>query len=131
MKTPNYLVVEDALSNLAVAVRLSGGSAGVRDEGVLVGCLERPKAEFGGKEMYRTLFEKSAVYIDSIARNHPFIDGNKRTAFLCGARFLNLNGYDLDMQQNVIVDGMLWVVTDHPEIQEIARWIKKHSKKQK
>ena len=131
MKGVHYLTVEDALANHAVGIHLSGGSLGVRDEGVLIGCLERPKAAFGGSDMYKTVFEKAAVYIDSIARNHPFVDGNKRTAFLCGSRFLSLNKYNVHMPCRKIVDGMLWVVTKHPEIKEIAAWLKKHSSKQR
>lgn len=129
MTRVTYLTLEDALAVHVVAVTLAGGSQGVRLHNVLLGCLERPKAAFGGNDMYKNIFEKASVYIDSIARNHPFIDGNKRTSFLCAARFLSLNGYHISMPNPEIVRGMLWVVIDHPSITEIARWLQKHSHK--
>ncbi len=122
-----YLTLEDALEMHAIVVRLSGGSHGVREKEVLLGCLERPKAAFGGQDMYLTIFAKSAVYMDSIARNHPLIDGNKRTAFLCAARFLALNGKRLTIVDAEIVRGVLWVVTEYPAIEEISQWLEKHS----
>lgn len=122
-----YLTLEDALEMHAVVVKLSGGSHGVREREVLLGCLERPKAAFGGKDMYESVFAKAAVYIDSIARNHPFVDGNKRTAFLSAARFLALNNIDLVIDDAEIVRGVIWVVTEHPSVEEIASWLKKHA----
>ncbi len=112
----------------AIVVKLSGGSHGVRERESLLGSLERPKAAFGGKDMYPTLFSKAAVYIDSIARNHPLVDGNKRTAFLCAARFLAENGVSLDMSDDEIVRGVIWVVVEHPTIEEIAAWLEQNSK---
>lgn len=125
----HYLTVEEALALHAVAVRLSGGSAGVRENDVLIGCLMRPQTAFGGKDMYPSVWEKAAVYLDSISRNHPFIDGNKRTAFLCSARFLHDNGFNLTFDDRGIVDGILWVVIKHPSIKEIAQWLEKHYRK--
>ncbi|MEK7628792.1 MAG: type II toxin-antitoxin system death-on-curing family toxin [Patescibacteria group bacterium] len=122
----HYLTVEEALALHAIAVRQSGGSAGVREVGTLTGCLERPKAAFGGKDMYATMWEKASVYLDSIARNHPFIDGNKRTAFLCAVAFIHKNGYEPALSDRDIVDGVLWVVTKKPPIGEIATWLEKH-----
>jgi death on curing protein len=124
-----YLVLEDVLELHAVVIRLSGGSLGVRDHGVLTGCLDRPKTAFGGSDMYPTLHTKAAVYIDTVARNHPLIDGNKRTAFLSGARFLAMNDVALNMDDDEIVRGMIWIVTEHPSIEQIAEWLKEHSEK--
>lgn len=122
-----YVTLEDALEVHAVVIKMSGGTLGVRDMNSLTGCLERPKAAFGGNDMYASLFEKAAVYIDSVSRNHPLLDGNKRTAFLCGVRFLSLNGITITIDNNEIVRGVLWVVTEHPTIQEIAAWLERHS----
>jgi death on curing protein len=121
-----YLTLEDVLEMHAIVVRLSGGSHGVRSKESLLGSLERPKAAFGSNDMYPTLFAKAAVYIDSIARNHPFVDGNKRSSFLCAARFLAENDIDLIMGDEEIVRGVVWVVVDNPSIKEIAAWLEKH-----
>lgn len=124
-----YLVIEDVVEMHAIVIRLSGGSFGIRDHGVLSGCLERPKTAFGGKDMYPTLHAKAAACIDTIARNHPLVDGNKRTAFLSGARFLSMNDIELAITDDEIVRGMIWVVTEHPSIEEIAAWLEKQSRR--
>src|SRR5690606_34522083 len=67
-----------------------GGSAGVRDESLLHSALDRPINKFAYEENC-SLHELAAAYAFGIARNHPFIDGNKRTAFVCGALFLEMN----------------------------------------
>jgi len=69
-----------------------GGAKGVRDYGLLLSALEMPKASFGGQDLHPTLFDKAAAYLYHIARNHPFIDGNKRTASALALTFLEMNG---------------------------------------
>jgi len=64
---------------------------GVRDNNLLHSALEMPKLSFGGQEIYPTVYEKAAAYLYHIARNHPFIDGNKRTAYFVTRAFLVAN----------------------------------------
>jgi death-on-curing protein len=131
METISYLLIEEALELHAVVLGLTRGVLGVRDIGALSGSLERPKTTLGGKEMFPRIFEKAAAYIESVARNHPFLDGNKRTAYLIGAAFLHKNGYDLAPNQGEIEAFMVWMVTEKPPLKEIAAWLKKHSRKKK
>ncbi len=129
MRATVYISIEDALELHAVVLGLTRGTLGVRDMGGLSGSLERPKSAFGGSEMFPTLFEKAAAYIESVARNHPFIDGNKRTAYLIGAAFLHKNGYELAPKENEIVELVLWIVNEKPPLQEVAAWLKRRSQK--
>jgi death-on-curing protein len=78
-----------AIHSLAIAEH--GGSDGVRDENMLASALNRPrdKAHYDEK---CTLFDIAAAYSFALAKNHPFVDGNKRTAFICGILLLELNG---------------------------------------
>lgn len=73
---------EDIIRLHEVIVRNIGEAEGLRDVGALAVCAEKPKSALGGKEMYPTIFLKAAVLLETIARNHPFVDGNTRTAFL-------------------------------------------------
>lgn len=66
----------------------TGGAHGIREIGLLVSATERPKASFGGTELYPTLFPKAAAYLESLARYHVFVDGNKRTSIAASNRFL-------------------------------------------
>jgi death-on-curing protein len=97
----------------------------------LLAALERPRAAFAGKEMFPDLYSKTAALIESVARRHPFIDGNKRASYLIGAAFLHKNGYDLLPKKGEVETFMLWIVTEKPELKEIAAWLKKRSKRRR
>jgi death on curing protein len=123
-----YVSIEATLALHATVLNLTKGTLGVRDMQALLGCLERPKTSIGGQEMFPTLFLKAAAVIESIARNHPFIDGNKRTSYLVGMELLAINGYLLEPEQGEIERFMLWIVTEKPPLESIAAWLEKNSK---
>jgi death-on-curing protein len=102
-----------------------GGSAGVRDPGLLASALARPLNQVAyGEPDAATL---AAAYAFGIARNHPFIDGNKRTAFVCAELFLALNGYQLQAEDANCVSTMLALAAgDLPEA-EFATWLRTNS----
>jgi death-on-curing protein len=74
-----------------------GGTAGVRDQGLLDSALAQPQATFGGKLLHPTLADQAAAYLYHLSRNHPFIDGNKRTAFGVMDAFIEVNDYRLTL----------------------------------
>jgi len=78
----------------AEAIARFGGSDGVRDSALLESAVAAPQASFGGKSPYRDLAEVAAAYLYYLCRNHPFIDGNKRTALGACIVFLRLNGIE-------------------------------------
>jgi death-on-curing protein len=69
-----------------------GGAPGLMSQNLLVSAIETPKSTFGGRPLYPSLAEIAATYVWGLARNHPFVDGNKRTALLTALTFLDLNG---------------------------------------
>jgi death on curing protein len=69
-----------------------GGLAGVRDRALLESAIARPIATFGGETLHADLFEMAAAYFYHIVRNHPFLDGNKRTGLIVALTFLAMNG---------------------------------------
>jgi death on curing protein len=125
--TYRYLDSEDVLLLHATVIKLTTGSLGVRDVSVLKGCLERPKTALGGNDVFATVFTKAAAYLEGITRNHPFVDGNKRTAFLMAAHFLARNGYDLAPRPGDIEAFMVSVVIEKLDIEHIAKWLETHS----
>lgn len=68
-----------------------GGRKGLLNEGLLKSALEMPKARFNGKDLHRTIFDKAAAYLFHLIQNHPFVDGNKRTASMTAMVFLSSN----------------------------------------
>ncbi|MEO8637746.1 MAG: type II toxin-antitoxin system death-on-curing family toxin [Candidatus Taylorbacteria bacterium] len=124
-----YLTSEEVLIIHARIVDATGGLHGVRDISRIASMIERPKQQFGGEDLYPTLFLKSAVYFEVSAYHHPFVDGNKRTAIALGARFLFLNGYDLATTDENLEEFVIECVIKKNDLQVIAKWFEKHSRK--
>lgn len=122
-----YLKETEILAIHALIIEDTTGSHGVRDLGLLRSAVMRPQMTVGGSDAFKDVFEKAAVYIDSIAKNHFFVDGNKRTAFAAGSRFLYVNGQDLRALEGEIVTFMLRVIEERLDIQAIAGWLESHS----
>jgi death-on-curing protein len=87
-----HLPVEVVLEIQAEAIRLFGGSAGIRDRALLESAVAAPQATWGGRSAYADLVEIAAAYLFFLCRNHPFVDGNKRAALGACLVFLRLNG---------------------------------------
>lgn len=78
----------------AEAIKLFGGLKGVRDENLLASAVLTPQSSFGGKSPYADIIEIAAAYLFYICKNHPFLDGNKRTAMMAAIVFLRLNAIE-------------------------------------
>lgn len=104
-----------------------GGSAGVRDAGLLVSALARPinLVGYGSPD----IADCAAAYGFGIARNHPFIDGNKRTAFVCTELFLALNGHLLEANDVDCVLTMLAVAAGELDEAGFAAWLRANTVK--
>jgi death on curing protein len=89
-----HLTVANVLEVQAAAIGLFGGSAGIRELALLESAVAAPQASFGGESVYTDLIEVAAAYLFFLCRNHPFVDGNKRTALGGCIVFLRLNGIE-------------------------------------
>lgn len=118
---------EDIIRIHEIVLRATGGSTGLRDAGVLEMCANRPSASFGGKELYPDVHTKAAALLESVARNHPFVDANKRTAFMSALYVLENNGYKTFFDNKDVENSMVRFVTEKPPLEEIAAWLKKNS----
>ena len=78
----------------AEVIKQFGGANGIRDENLLVSAVLTPQSSFGGKSPYADIVEIAAAYLFYICKNHPFLDGNKRTAMMSAIVFLRLNGME-------------------------------------
>lgn len=101
----------------------------MRDLDLLISAASRLQATFGGYDLYPSLFSKAAALIHSLVLNHPFIDGNKRTAMVSTARFLFINGYILKISKREIIDLSLRIESKKLVMEDLAVWFKKHSKR--
>ncbi len=106
-----------------------GGSDGIRDINMLESAVERPNATFDGKELYATSFQKAAAIFESIIKNHPFVDGNKRTAWLACIAILRLNNYRFAIEEKVAYDFVIKVASSHLDFEEIASFIETNTRR--
>lgn len=109
MQTPNFVSTSMVLSIHARQIERFGGTSGVRDEGLLESALAQPQATFGGQLLHPTISEQAAAYLYHLAMNHPFIDGNKRTAFAVADTFLRVNGCTLNLTDDRAYDLVMQV----------------------
>jgi death-on-curing protein len=124
-----YLTVEEIVAIHDRTLEETPGSFGVRDENLLRSIAERPKTSFGGEERFPTLFLKAAVYLESLATYHVFVDGNKRTAITVVGVFLHINAYELELDIEKTEEFILAAAQKQISLVEIAAWLEKNSKK--
>lgn len=106
---PLFLTLDEVLSLHEEQIRLFGGSAGVREMSLLLSALGNVEATFGEIFLHETIFEMAAAYLYGICRNHPFVDGNKRTAVTAALTFLDMNGVEVDADENEFYDLVIGV----------------------
>lgn len=94
-----FLTVDQAITVHDRLIEQHGGLPGIRNIGLLTSAMEMPKSAFGGVEICPTLYDKAAAYLFYITKNHPFNDGNKRTASFLAVLFLRLNGIKISINQ--------------------------------
>lgn len=102
-----------------------GGSPGIRDAGLLSSALVRPKHQAHYGEL--SVFELAAAYACGIIRNHPFVDGNKRTGFLAAYVFLNSNGWQLRASEVDAVNAVLALASGEMDESGFSNWLKHKS----
>ena len=123
----NYLTPQQVLLIHDQMVKRFGGTPGIRDIGLVESAVARPMATFDGVDLYETVFDKAAALLQSLLKNHPFVDGNKRTALSSAGIYLKINGYDLKNYHEEEVDFGVQVDTKQLSIENISAWLKKHS----
>ena len=123
----NWLNIDDVYTIHQEIILRAGSIASVRDFSLLHSAVERPKATYGGKDMYPTIFSKAAALLHSLCMNHSFTDGNKRTSWISTKRFLKMNGYYLKAVRIEAVAFMLSVDNDKLPLKDISSWLKSHS----
>jgi death-on-curing protein len=127
-REPHWIDKEALLLLHAESLAEHGGLEGLRDEGLLDSALARPMNLFAYHENVE-LSDLAAAYAFGIARNHPFVDGNKRAAFLSIGLFLSLNGKQLVADQVDAIQTMIAVAAGEYSENELAKWLKQRMKR--
>ncbi len=122
-----YLSPEQLLFLHARLVDETGGSHGVRDLNMLLSALGRPGASYDTRDLYPKIYAKAAALMDSLIRNHPFLDGNKRTGIIAAVIFLRMNGYQLEATNTELEEFTLGVAQLKHCIEDMAGWFQMHT----
>ncbi len=118
--------LEDALYIHQKSIQEYGGADGVRDEGLLSAALGRPFQTFDQVDLYETPTDKAAAIFESLIINHPFMDGNKRTAYVLSRTLLQLYDYDIMAPENEKYQMTIEASEGKIRFDEIKAWIEEH-----
>ena len=130
MRPPRFLTVNEVVEAHQATLRRHGGAAGIRDAALLDSAVHAPQATFGGEFLLPGVFDMAAGYLLYLCLNHPFVDGNKRGAWLATRIFLRLNGYTLRPRRREAVEFVGRIAAG--EVREwpaISRWLARHAKR--
>lgn len=124
MAEPLFLTLAEVIEIHADQVRRYGGKAGLRDLALLESAISQPEASFAGEWLHGDLFEMAAAYAFHLCQNHPFIDGNKRTALAAALVFLDLNGLVIVDPRGRLKDAMLRIASGKSSKSNFAKFLK-------
>ena len=119
-----YLSLNEVLAIYQAVMKQSGGTYGLRDPGALQSALAQPRMTFGGQELYPTIVEKASALGFSLIKNHPFVDGNKRTGHAAIEVFLLLNGYELEADVDEQEQVILQVAANEMDRESFTSWLR-------
>ncbi|MEJ2683000.1 MAG: type II toxin-antitoxin system death-on-curing family toxin [Candidatus Sulfobium sp.] len=122
-----YLSPEQVLFIHSRIIDETGGAHGVLNIDLLRSAVARPRATFAGKNLYPDIFHKAAALMESLARNHPFVDGNKRTAITSAGIFLALDSRNLTAGQKELERFTLSVATGRTALDHAVTWFRRHA----
>jgi death-on-curing protein len=121
-----WLTLEQVIRIHEIQIKTHGGSLGLRDRGSLESALNRPKNSLHYRK-YGDIPSLAAVYAYGITKNHPFIDGNKRTGFITSLNFLALNNFDFDASNSDVVETILGLANNEIDEEMLVNWFRVNS----
>lgn len=124
-----FLTLDEVFELHLKQIELFGGSAGLRDRGLLESAIAQPGQTFGGAHLHEDIAAMAAAYLFHIVSNHPFVDGNKRTGFLVGVLFLEMNRARLSAIEEDATQAVLGLAAGTLDETAFAAWLRANVKK--
>jgi death-on-curing protein len=125
---PVFLSLPEVLEIHQDQVTRYGGASGIRDIELLKSALGMPSATYGGQFLHTDIFEMAAAYLFHLVKNHPFVDGNKRTGAVAALIFLVLNNFDFDAPEDDFAKMVLAVVRGDLDKADVAVFIRRFTR---
>ena len=127
LSAPLFLTLDEVLMIHADQIERYGGSAGVRDLGLLQSAVAQPQGTFGGQWLHQSLFDMAAAYLFHLVENHPFVDGNKRVGAAAALVFLEMNDVEVNAAEEDFAEFVLEVAQGLVDKATIAKFFQEHS----
>lgn len=122
-----FLTMEEVLEIHEDQITNYGGSLGIRDQGLLESALAQPQASFSGEYLHKDIFEIAAAYGYHLVENHPFTDGNKRLGIVSALVFLDLNGIEIEVENDILERFTLDLAAGKVAKEQLAEFFRSHS----
>lgn len=124
MKRPSKKNILELHSDL---IQAFGGIDGIRDENLLESAIEAPFQTFGGQDLYPALIEKAARLCYGLVKNHPFLDGNKRTGIHVALVFLEINGAEIEYTDDELINEIFGMADSSISYEDFLNWLEAHT----
>lgn len=122
-KPPRFLSVDEVMILHATSIELHGGSHGIRDEGLLRSACAMPEQGFAGEFAHTVPFGMASAYAFHLCKNHPFVDGNKRTAFVACVSFLQMNGWEMQAPDETAWEQIVAIAENRLDKVGMEAWL--------
>lgn len=127
MKEPSFLGLDEVIEIHSDQIRRYGGHPGVRDLGLLKSAIAMPAACYGGYYLHTDIYDMAAAYLFHIVRNHPFIDGNKRTGAVSSYVLLTMNGIQLHADEDSFEKVVLSIAEGKTNKASVAQFFRENT----
>lgn len=124
---PLFLTLDEVLALHEDQLQRYGGSPGLREPGLVFSALGAVSATFDGRFLHQSLVEMAAACLFYLAQNHPFVDGNKRTALAAALTFLWMNDVEVEADEKALTDLVLGVAEGRTTKAEVAVFLQSHA----
>jgi len=125
---PTFLSLDEVLALHADQLSRYGGETGIRDLALLQSAIAMPQARFGGEWLHPSLPEMAAAYLFHLVRNHPCVDGNKRTGLICALAFFGLNDVEVGAKPEQLLEVVLGVAQGRADKAQVAVFLKANTR---
>jgi death on curing protein len=127
LKEPAFIRLDEVIEIHNDQIKRYGGRPGIRDIALLKSAIAMPATGFGGEYLHTDIYEMAAAYLFHIIRNHPFVDGNKRTGAISAVVFLIMNGIELNVDENSFEEIVISAAEGTIEKSAVAQFIRKNT----